>query len=153
MLQEEDKEKSAAASKDPEFAEPMEDVPVELNFIDPTEAYFQAVRYYLINLLDGESFNVGDLADAIITQVKVGTLVVNEGETPEDKNVLAFASILPLAIHGKRESLKSICKYCVSKASDALSAEEAASFRKIVETKKLGVLINERYCTFRYIGG
>eukprot|EP00826_Nyctotherus_ovalis_P023854 TRINITY_DN1835_c0_g1_i2.p1 TRINITY_DN1835_c0_g1~~TRINITY_DN1835_c0_g1_i2.p1 ORF type:complete len:290 (+),score=89.58 TRINITY_DN1835_c0_g1_i2:179-1048(+) len=125
-------------------SEPMEDVNVELNFIDPNESYFHAVRYFLINLLDGETFNVGDLADAIITQVQVGTLIVNEDDTPEDRNVLAFATLLPFELHGKRDSMKSILKYCIGKAASILSPADSKRFQDILSGKKVALLMNER---------
>jgi protein BCP1 len=127
-----------------EKGEPMEDVNIDLNFIDPNESYFHAVRYFLINLLDGETFNVGDLTDIIITQIQVGTLVVNEDDTPEDKNLLAFATLLPFALHSKRDSIKSVVNYCTAKATEKLSAGDSKKFQDLLSSKKIALLVNER---------
>lgn len=126
--------------------EPMEDVAVDISFIDPKEEYFQSIRWFLVNLLDGSSYNVGDLADIIIGQVQVGTLIVNEEEKQEDKNVLAFASILPFELHSKRDSIKSVCKFCLDKAKECLPSEEFIAFSNLLNKSKVGLLINERYC-------
>jgi len=146
-MEHEDEDFKAPEPKEPleeEKGEAMEDINVNLDFIDPKEEYFHAIRHFLVNLLDGESYNVGDLADAIIAQVQVGTLVVNEDPNPEDRNVFAFASILPFALHSKRDSFKSIIKYCLSKASENLSGKELEFFKTTLETKKCALLVNER---------
>jgi len=122
----------------------MEDVNIELSFIDPNESYFHAIRYFLINLLDGETFDVGDLADIIITQVQVGTLIINEDDTPEDKNVLAFATLLPFSLYSKRDSMKSIMKYCIANAAEKLSATDSKKFQDLLSSKKIALFLNER---------
>jgi hypothetical protein len=141
--QEELKEGSDEENKCAE--EPMEDVAVDISFIDPKEDYFQSIRWFLVNLLDGSSYNVGDLADIIIGQVQVGTLVVNEEDKQEDKNVLAFASILPFELHSKRDSIKSVLKFCLEKAKECLPKEEFSKVSTLLKESKVGLLINERY--------
>jgi len=73
-------------------------VNVEFNFLDPREIHFKSVRRLLEHFLPGEeeSFNVSGMADAIVAQVAVGSMVtVND----DPLDVYAFATVLPVALY------------------------------------------------------
>lgn len=91
--------------EDGEDSEDEEDgdntVDVEFNFLDPREIHFKSVRRLLEHFLPGEEehFNVSGLADAIVAQVAVGSMVtVND----DALDVYAFATVLPVALYKVR---------------------------------------------------
>jgi hypothetical protein len=76
-------------------------VTVEFNFMDPREIHYKSVRRLLEHFLPGEeeSFNVSAMADAIVAQVALGTMVtVND----DALDVYAFATVLPVALYKVR---------------------------------------------------
>jgi hypothetical protein len=48
----------------------MEDVNLDINFIDPSEDYFHHVKYLLMSYIEVEPFKYSNLADLLIKQVK-----------------------------------------------------------------------------------
>jgi hypothetical protein len=76
-------------------------IDVEFNFLDPREIHFKSVRRLLEHFLPGEeeAFNVSAMADAIVAQVAVGSMVtVND----DALDVYAFATVLPVALYKVR---------------------------------------------------
>jgi len=73
---------------------------VEFEFFDPRPDDFKSVRRLLEHFLPGEedTFNVSGMADAIVEQKVVGTMVKIEG----DPDVYAFSTLLPLHRHKVR---------------------------------------------------
>jgi hypothetical protein len=85
-------------------------IDVEFNFLDPREIHFKSVRRLLEHFLPGEeeAFNVSAMADAIVAQVAVGSMVtVND----DALDVYAFATVLPVALY-KVRALRA-CVRCV----------------------------------------
>lgn len=72
-------------------------VNVEFNFMDPREIHFKSVRRLLEHYLPGEeeTFNVSAMADAIVAQTAVGTMVT----VNDDLDVYSFATVLPVALY------------------------------------------------------
>ncbi len=80
------------------------DVHVTFDFFDPEPIDFKSVRLLLDGYLPGleGTWDVSGLAEAIIAQEVVGTMVKIE----DDLDVYAFATVLPLAPHMVRRELR-----------------------------------------------
>lgn len=96
-------------------------VNVEFNFMDPREIHYKSVRRLLEHYLPGEeeTFNVSGLADAIIAQQAVGTMVT----VNDDLDVYAFATVLPVALYKVRGG---DCSRSRMPPSRAVSLDEAS---------------------------
>jgi hypothetical protein len=72
-------------------------VHVDFSFNDPRPIDFKSVRRLLEHYLPGEEerFSASDMADAVIEQVALGTMV----KVNDDLDVYAFATVLPYAPH------------------------------------------------------
>lgn len=59
-------------------------VNVDFNFYDPNEKQFHSVKVLVNGYLDGLSFNSSDLADIIVNQGEVGTMVgIDDPDQPD----------------------------------------------------------------------
>lgn len=65
----EESEMECGSVENEEEEEELSDVEVDLEFFDPKEQDFHGLRALLSNYLDGVEFNVGELVDAVVTQV------------------------------------------------------------------------------------
>lgn len=81
---------------------------VEFEFFDPREPDFKSVRRLLEHYLPGEetTFDVSAMADAIVAQEMLGTMIKVEG----DPDVYAFATVLPMSKYRVSVRLRSSSK-------------------------------------------
>lgn len=84
------------ASVDLANAKEQEDeIQVEMQFFDPVEGDFHAVRAFLSKYAGGLQYDVGDLVDLVISQRTVGTMVKVE----DDIEPYGFITALNLEAH------------------------------------------------------
>jgi len=128
--------------------EEIGDAPLQVDFLflDPNQSQFFSVKSLLNGLLDGLSFRSSDLANIVCDQVVVGTMIGVDGddEKPNEKNVIAFTSLLPLKPYENQDVMKEIVSYIVQKSE--VHNENHQAFFDILrnQTDKVGLLINER---------
>ncbi|RYG40836.1 hypothetical protein EON68_03760 [archaeon] len=87
-----DSEAEAGSSDDSGEGSDFDEVSVEFEFRDPAEIQYKSVRRLMEHFLPGEeeTFDVSGMADAIVGQVQLGTMVC----VADDLDVYAFATIL-----------------------------------------------------------
>ena len=127
-----------------------EDMTVEFEFYDPNPNQFFSIKSLINGYLDGLSYRSSDLAQLIIEQVEVGTMIGtldDEEENliknkPKDKNVLGFATVMNFLQYHKKPAFQEISKYITDKSK--IHNEKHEEFLKILHEKNVGLLINER---------
>jgi len=117
------------------------EVNVDFIFSDPRPIDFKSVRRLLERYLPGEegSFPVGSLADDVIGQRVVGTMVKVVDDGLDDS--YAFSTILPLSLYSQKDWFRSVKSYLLKKVPvTAMGALKAA----LDSPSSLGLLLNER---------
>eukprot|EP01017_Pseudomicrothorax_dubius_P028763 TRINITY_DN3440_c0_g2_i3.p1 TRINITY_DN3440_c0_g2~~TRINITY_DN3440_c0_g2_i3.p1 ORF type:complete len:317 (+),score=93.25 TRINITY_DN3440_c0_g2_i3:29-979(+) len=129
--------------------DPEEDIfNAEFEFYDPDASQFHSVKNLINGLLDGLSFRSSQLADIVVNQSVVGTMVGvaddedNAGRPNKDKNVFAFATILNLTLYRDKDVIKEIKKFILDK--NKAHNDEDESFITAVDAPRVGFFINER---------
>ena len=117
-------------------------VNVNFDFSDPSEKHFSSLRQYLISYLPIENFFVSELADLIVKQVSVGTMIQVENE-PED--VYGFITALSLHQYRHVECIQQIRRFLIEKCP-----EESKKDMLRVLNGKCGLVISERLVNMPY---
>lgn len=118
-------------------------VNVEFVFSDPRESHFHSVKQFLLSYLPpSQPFDVSGLADAIVNQVATGTMVCVDGED----DVYGFITALSLARYASATSIQQILQYVTKKCPSS----DLARFQSILNTKSVGLLVNERMVNLPY---
>lgn len=116
----------------------MEDeVEVDIEFFDPKPEDFHGVKALLEGLLGGTTYNVSSLADAIIEQSIVGTVV----KSGEDEQPIGVASLLNVKRYGDLEAMQQIKAHLIRSCADAATREKLLP---ALEDARTGLLVNER---------
>ncbi|CAM9956733.1 unnamed protein product, partial [Heterosigma akashiwo] len=120
----------------PDTAKEKGIVNVSFDFCDPNEKHFHSVRKFLETFTPSKGLNISDLADIIVAQASVGTLVCSE-----DEDVFAFITVLNLQFRKARSlSIKQITDTLASKCPQASKTE----FEEILDSNKTGLVISRR---------
>jgi protein BCP1 len=150
---------SEEASDDDEDGEAFDSIEVDFEFSDPTEDDFQPLRTLLTGLLDGKTFAVSDLVNAVIQQSKqnnIGSLVkcgASGGGGPGPSSPLAqpqagaaaatdvigLMTVLPLGLPTSWST--DIYKFCSLSAPDDSTK---TSFNKAWNSPTTALLLTER---------
>lgn len=122
-------------------------VTVAWEFVDPGEQHYHSVSGFLARYLDGTSFSIGDLSDAIVRQSTVGTVLTVQDGDPGD--VFGFISVLPFALHKDATWRKEVLSYFGSTAKKAVGAGGREAAEKLAAAvndpkRKIGLLVSER---------
>lgn len=145
----EELEDSQSSDDDSDDDEGSEDetgqISVEFLFNDPRPIDYKSVRRLCERYLPGEedSFNVSEMADAIIAQQAVGTMI----KVTDDDDVYAFATILPYSVHRESSWMQQIVKYIMNKVSALPNNYRIYNrFNRLFSSSnsRLGLLLNER---------
>ena len=117
-------------------------ITVDFAFFDPRPIDFKSVRRLLERLVVGEEgFPLSSLAEDVIAQRVVGTMVKVPGDGLDD--AYAFATLLPMALHAHKDWARALKAYLLKKAGrdEAALAALAAAW---AAPATLGLLLNER---------
>ncbi|TMW56930.1 hypothetical protein Poli38472_002855 [Pythium oligandrum] len=118
-------------------------VNVEFVFSDPREAHFHSVKQFLLSYLpSSQPFDVSGLANLIVSQVTTGTMVCVEGE----EDVYGFITALGLQRYQNETSIQQVVNY----ATKRCPADLAGRFKQILQTKNVGLVVNERMVNLPY---
>lgn len=84
----------ASIDSDEDSGSDVDNINVDFECVGPSEIDFKSVRRLLEHYLPGEeaTFDISSMAEAIIAETRVGTMVKIEG----DLDVYAFATIIPI---------------------------------------------------------
>jgi hypothetical protein len=128
--------------EDEDDEDDKDNIDVEFSFTDPRPIDFKSVRRLLERYCPGEEgFPVSSLAEDVIAQRVVGTMVKMPGDDLDD--AYAFATLLPMVQHAHKDWARALKAYLLRKASKdeaALAALTAAWDSPAT----LGLLLNER---------
>lgn len=114
-----------------------EEVEVDIEFFDPKKEDFHGIKALLEGLLGGAAFNVSSLADAIIDQSVVGTVI----KSGEDEQPIGVASLLNVKRYQSLEAMQQIKAHLIRCCSDGAAKEHLLP---ALEDPGTGVLVNER---------
>uniref|UniRef100_M4BTF8 BCCIP family protein n=1 Tax=Hyaloperonospora arabidopsidis (strain Emoy2) TaxID=559515 RepID=M4BTF8_HYAAE len=118
-------------------------VSVEFLFADPREMHFHSIKQLLLAYLPpSQPLDVSGLANVVVGQVTVGTMVCVEGEN----DVYGFITALNLRRYEKETSIQQIVQYVTKKCSSA----DLPKLQQILCTKNVGLVLNERMVNLPY---
>lgn len=117
--------------------EEQDHVDVDIEFYDPKEEDFLGIKALLQLYMDGEPFSLSELADQIIRQKTVGSVV----KTGEDGDPIGIISVLNLRKHKDMAFVKEIEAHLRSKCPEKESQQE---LDKVFNTEKVGLIVSER---------
>ena len=128
-----------------------EEITVEFEFYEPNPNQFFAVKSLINGYLDGLSYRSSDLAQLIIDQKELGTMIGTEDEEdenaiksmPKDKSILAFATLMSFQQYHKQKVFEEIMKYIEEKSNK--HNDRHSELIKLLNEKNVGLLINERF--------
>lgn len=120
-----------------------ETVEVDFTFSDPNEAQYSSLRRLVSTLVPPKHpSNPSELADTIISQVSVGTMIGVEGEP----DVYGFLTALNVARYKHLGCIKSILAYLVAKCP----AEHRERVTQVLHSQKSGLIVNRRMLNTPY---
>ncbi|KAI8463810.1 MAG: p21-C-terminal region-binding protein-domain-containing protein [Monoraphidium minutum] len=122
---------------DDEDGEAYEQVDVDFQFFDPAEADFHGLKALLHTYLDGSPYDGSGLADAIIAQRTVGTVV----KTGEDDDPIAVMTALNTQRYAERPFMREVRDYVLAKCGDEAVRRQ---FEEAWGAAGSGLLLNER---------
>ena len=113
---------------------------VTFDFCDPKESQFHAVRRLLQRYVQlKEGFRCSELADIVVGQPQVGTMVEQDGE---DGDVFAFATAVSLHAYADKECIQQVRKFILDHAPAAHKSELTKLLSQA--SKPLALLLAER---------
>ena len=127
---------------------------MDIQFFDPTEPDFHAVKLLLQQYLEDSVWSISALVELILAQTRVGTTVrVNdEADGSGSRDPCGFISVLNIRQHREQECIQQICKHVLNKCPkqhEARGAFEKAlrldASPKASLAQATGLLISERY--------
>ena len=142
---------------------------VEFDYVAPSEAYFHIIRTLLNSYLDGkeqEELNISAMSDHILERASIGCVLASSlgkddpennpkyNKLPDDefdkivyqmnqkRDVYGVTTILSMSKSKEKEQfLGQIYDYVIKKAE---KFGEVGKFRSIIQSKNVGLLVNER---------
>ncbi|GBF97124.1 hypothetical protein Rsub_10135 [Raphidocelis subcapitata] len=126
-----------AQSEDDEDGAAFDEVNVDFQFFDPKEIDFHGLKALLHTYLDGGVYDGSGLAEAIIAQSSVGTVV----KTGEDDDPIAVMTALNTRSHGAASFAKQVKEFLLGKAPDEAARKQ---FAEAWDAEGTALMINER---------
>jgi protein BCP1 len=129
-----------------------EEITVEFEFYEPNPTQFFSIKSLINGYLDGLSYRSSDLAQLIIEQKDLGTMIGTADDEeeentiknmPKDKTILGFATLMSFQQYHKQKVFEEIIKYVEEKSKKHNDRHD--EFIKILHEKNVGLLINERF--------
>mmetsp|Transcript_7364 Transcript_7364/g.12825 ORF Transcript_7364/g.12825 Transcript_7364/m.12825 type:complete len:355 (-) Transcript_7364:31-1095(-) len=97
-------------------------IPVEFAFCDVDEKYFHGLKTLLASSSPAYGANSSALADLMIQNISVGTVVSTEADQ-EEGTIYGFASVLNVTTYQEQECIQSLKKLCLSNCPSDRKAE------------------------------
>ena len=154
--------------EEPEEEKDSEDGSLNLDFelVAPWESFFHSIKMLTQQLCDDQKFDVSGLADALIAQQSLGSLPVtslgfnldekyknlNDVEFEKmrikhnnDRDVYGITTVINFSKREGKKFLEDIYGYIMFRAKKSLEKDKLKKFIAIMNSKKIGLFINERY--------
>ncbi|OQR98464.1 BCCIP family protein [Achlya hypogyna] len=117
-------------------------VEVDFVFTDPCEPNFHSVRQHLTHFLPAAKLDASNLANIIVGQVTVGTMVCSEGET----DVFGLITALSLKRYAAEPSIQQIMSLVTTKCPEPTKPR----FEQIMNNSNVGLVISRRMINLPY---
>jgi len=111
------------------------------------DTYFHNIKTFIKPIFEFENVNNSELADLILSQKEVGSVIKTELEEEtgnQNVDLLALTTILNLNFYKEKNVVQQIKKYLLNKIEQYASEDDKFVSNKILDTDKIGFLINER---------
>lgn len=134
--------------------------------VAPCESFFHSIKLLTQQLCDDQKFDVSGLADALIAQQSLGSLPVttlgfnldekyadlNDEEFEKmrikhnnDRDVYGITTVINFSKREDKKFLEDIYGYIMYKAKKCLDKDKLKKFITLLNNKRIGLFINERY--------
>jgi protein BCP1 len=138
----------------------------EFELVAPCESFFHSIKMLIHLLCDDQKYDVSGLADALIAQQSLGSLPVTtldfdleekygnlkDAEFEKmrikfnnDRDVYGITTVINFSKRENKQCLEDIYGYIMYNAKKNLDKQSLKKFISILNSKKIGLLINERY--------
>lgn len=133
-----DSEEEAAREK--EDAESIGITEMDIQFFDPTEPDFHAVKMLLQNYLETTVWSISSLVELVLAQTRVGTTVrVNdEADGSGSRDPCGFISVLNMRQHRKQECIQQIVEHILKKCPK--NGKARAAFEKALSVRSFSLV-------------
>jgi protein BCP1 len=142
------------AAREQADAESIGITEMDIQFFDPTEPDFHAIKVLLQSYLDDSVWAISALVELILAQTRVGSTVrVNdEADGSGSRDPCGFISALNIRQHRKQECIQQICKHALKKCPKKHKARPV--FEKALQldaapggslAQATALLVSERY--------
>ncbi|EDO49228.1 predicted protein, partial [Nematostella vectensis] len=131
-----------------------QEIPVEFEAFPPAKCDFTSMKNLLKQLFLKNTVNLSELADLIIAQDKIGSIIKQaedsnnpsaEEEGEYEEEIYGLVSVLDLAQHKEKQCVKQIKDLLLEKCKACSKPEALSSFQNILSNKSVGLLISERF--------
>lgn len=143
-----------------------DDMQLDFEIVAPCESFFHSIKMLIQKLCDEQKYDVSGLADALIGQVSLGSLPVTslgfdmdkkyadlDDENFEkmkyklnnDRDVYGITTVIDFKNREDKQYLEDIYGYVMYKAKKNLKKDDLKKFIGILNSKKVGLFINERF--------
>eukprot|EP01121_Diplochlamys_sp_Union-15-3_P005920 TRINITY_DN1627_c0_g1_i2.p1 TRINITY_DN1627_c0_g1~~TRINITY_DN1627_c0_g1_i2.p1 ORF type:complete len:272 (+),score=52.45 TRINITY_DN1627_c0_g1_i2:79-894(+) len=116
-----------------------EEIVVDFVFSDPKEIDYKTIKTFVMNYLDGQSWNYSEFTDLLLSQPYIGSLIKIEG----DEEGYGFISIINLHEHKDKQCIQQIKAFIRSKVAKG-TPEQIKLWGNILEEPRVGLIVNER---------
>jgi len=123
------------------------EVNVEFIFSELRDTYFHNIKTFIKPIFEFENVNMSELADLILSQKEVGSVIKTELEEDtgnQNVDLLALTTILNLKHYAAKNVIQQIKKYLADKVEQNGTEDNKFVAKKILENEKIGFFINER---------
>ena len=120
---------------------------MEFLFSELRPTYFHTIKTFLKPIFEYENVSMSELADLILTQLEVGSVIKTELEEDtgnENVDLFALITILNMKFYKEKEVIKQMKNYLKEKIEKFATEENKIVAKNILETEKIGFFINER---------
>lgn len=123
------------------------EINVEFLFSELRDNYFHNIKTFVKPLFEFETVNMSELSDLILSQKEVGSVIKTELEEDtgnQNVDTLALITVLNMKFYKEKNVIQQIKKFLYDKVQEFGSEEDKFVAKNILDSEKLGFVINER---------
>nr|CCA14021.1 BCCIP family protein putative [Albugo laibachii Nc14] len=118
-------------------------VNVEFVFSDPKQCHYQSIKQLMSSCLSASlSLDTAELADIIVDQVEIGTVVC----VSDEPDAYGFITVLNLRHYEERKCIQQLLSY----VRKHCPLDQKDEFEEMLKTKDVGLFLNERLFNLPY---
>lgn len=143
-----------------------DEMQADFELVAPCESFFHSIKMLIQKLCDEQKYDVSGLADALIEQQSLGSLPVtslsfdldekykdlNDADFKKmrikhnnDRDIYGITTVINFSDREDKPYLEEIYGYIMYKAKKFLKKDLIKKFIGILNSKKVGLFVNERY--------